>query len=100
MKAGKPRKKGKPVPRACINHPEVSGIRRCERCGSWACRDCIEEVWHQTFLRSFIAEKRRFEKELLCPDCSRRISRIRVAAYLFVLILLLVAMGAMIIGPR
>jgi hypothetical protein len=100
MRTGRATKKGKQVPRACKNHPEVSGIQRCERCGAWVCRDCIEEVWHQTFLRSFVAEKRRFEKEMLCQDCARRISRLRLAAYIFVLILLLLSMAALIAEPN
>lgn len=100
MRPGMARKNEKRVPRACINHPTTSGVKRCERCGSWVCRECVEEVWHQTFLRSFMAEKRRFEKEMLCPDCAHRISRLRVAAYAFVLFLLLLSIAALIIGPR
>ncbi len=93
----KKKKKAKKVPRACKNHSEVSGIQRCERCGLWLCKECIEEVWHQAFLKEFIGEKRKFEKEILCSDCAKRVSRYRVLLAFFFLVVVLVAMfGALL----
>ena len=88
MKPGVARKNTRLSKRACINHPDIQGVRRCDRCYSWICSDCIEEGWHQTFLRGFLAEKQRFEKEILCPNCARRISRLRLAGYSFFLVLI------------
>ena len=71
----------------CINHPDNYETKECERCHEFFCADCITEDWSTNFFQQFIGQKRDFIQKIYCHPCRTRVVRIRVLAYLMLLLL-------------
>lgn len=79
----KKRKKGQ----ACVNHPNNFETKECERCDNFFCEDCIVEDWSVNFFQQFIGQKRDFVQKIYCKPCYKRVVRIRMIAYVGLLVL-------------
>ena len=80
--AKKKRKKGF----ACTNHQNNYETKQCERCDQYFCEECYVEDWHENFLHQFIGQKRDFVKRIYCLPCQKRVVRVRLIAYLGILL--------------
>jgi hypothetical protein len=76
-------KKGQP----CVNHPNNLKTEECERCHRFFCEECYVEEWHETFFQQFIGQKREIVKNIYCKPCRKRVVRIRMIAYIGILLL-------------
>lgn len=82
-KRSKTQKKGQ----SCVNHPNRFETKECERCDDFFCEDCIIEDWSVNFFQQFIGQKRDFVKKTYCKPCYNRVVRIRMIAYVGLLVL-------------
>ena len=82
-KKSKKKKTGQP----CINHPDHFETKECERCNEYFCSECYVEDWSTNFFHQFIGQKRDFIQKFYCQPCRKRVVRIRVIAYLGLLLL-------------
>ncbi|MFX0016577.1 MAG: hypothetical protein ACFFB2_18755 [Promethearchaeota archaeon] len=76
-------KKGNP----CINHPNIFNTQECERCHEYFCPECFIEDWSVNFFQQFIGQKRDFVQKIYCKPCQKRVTRIRMIAYIGLLLL-------------
>ena len=78
----------------CLNHPDKSAVRFCDRCDEPFCKECINEYWSHNFLGyAYLGEQKDFRKEYLCEDCER-IKR-RKGLYLSSSILIILSIAIM-----
>ncbi len=73
--------------RGCVNHSNNFETKECERCHEYFCPDCYIEDWSVNFFQQFVGQKRNFVKKIYCKPCRNRVIRIRMIAYLGLLIL-------------
>lgn len=74
---------------ACINHPANLDTKECERCHNYFCSECYIEDWHETFFQQFVGQKREMVKKIYCVPCQKRVIRVRMIAYIGLLVLFL-----------
>ena len=71
----------------CTNHSTRFDTEECDRCHKFFCADCSVEDWHENFFSQFIGQKRDFIKKNYCKPCQKRVVRIRLAAYIGLLLM-------------
>ncbi|MFX1282067.1 MAG: hypothetical protein ACFFB5_00365 [Promethearchaeota archaeon] len=71
----------------CVNHPNNFETKECERCNEYFCSDCYIEDWSVNFFQQFLGQKRDFIQKIYCKPCYNRVMRVRMIAYLGLLLL-------------
>ncbi|MHA2225574.1 MAG: hypothetical protein ACXAC8_10250 [Candidatus Hodarchaeales archaeon] len=72
---------------SCVNHPDRFETAECERCHQHYCSECYVEDWSVNFFQQFIGQKRNFVQKVYCEPCQKRVVRVRMVAYLGLLVL-------------